>query len=195
MNYPLQITFKLLALTRQLAVRDADGKMVFYVKQKAFKLKEQIAVFADMDQQSIRYHIRADRVLDFSGSYKFSDAQGRLLGAVNRHGMKSLWRAHYEVADASGNPQMMIREENPWTKVLDGLLGELPFVGILAGYIFNPAYLVSGLNGATVLRMSKQPALFEGKFAVEQLSALAEDEETLAVLALIMMILLERNRG
>lgn len=195
MNYPLQISFKLLAIARQLAVRDAQGSLLFYVKQKAFKLKEEVTIFADAEQHTALYHIRADRVLDFSGSYRISDLQGRSLGTVQRHGMKSLWRSHYEVSDANGSDCITIREENPWTKVLDSLLGEVPVVGIFTGYLFHPAYLVTRTDGAILLRMRKQPAFFEGKFEVEQRSLLREDEEKLSLLSLIMMILLERSRG
>lgn len=195
MKYPLQITFKLIALARQLSVRDAQGTLLFYVKQKAFKLKEEVTVFADIEQQIVLYRLRANRVLDFSGTYQFSDRDGKVIGAVRRHGMKSLWRVHYEITDAKGNPSMTIREENPWTKVLDGLLGELPVVGMFSGYLFHPAYLVLRPHGAPVLRMKKLPAFFEGKFQVEQHSSLSEDEERSALLALIMMILIERRRG
>ena len=50
MNYPLQLSFKILAIARQLSVTDTTGRLVFYVKQKAFKLKEAVTVFADAEQ-------------------------------------------------------------------------------------------------------------------------------------------------
>ena len=39
MNYPLHLSFKILALARQLSMTDASGNRIFYVKQKVFKLK------------------------------------------------------------------------------------------------------------------------------------------------------------
>jgi hypothetical protein len=50
MNYPLDLSFKLLALASQIYVRDSQGNLVFYVKQKMFKLKEAITVFGDEAQ-------------------------------------------------------------------------------------------------------------------------------------------------
>ena len=50
MNYPLQISFKAIALSNQGTVTDASGNVVAYVKQKAFKLKEAITVFTDQSQ-------------------------------------------------------------------------------------------------------------------------------------------------
>ena len=50
-------------------------------------------------------------------------------------------------------------------------------------------------NDAAALRVTKQPALFEGRYRIERLEALDEEAEQLAVLALLMMLLLERQRG
>ena len=46
MNFPLTLNFKKLALSPQISVTDASGRLLFYVKQKAFKLKEAVTVFA-----------------------------------------------------------------------------------------------------------------------------------------------------
>lgn len=194
MNYPLEIKFKLLALAQQLAITDAGGQLIFYVKQKAFKLRESITVFADREQTSALYQINAEKVLDFSGSYNFSDAAGRHLGAVRRQGMRSIWKAHYDVYDGA-NVVLTIREESAWVKVFDSLLGELPVVGMFTGYLFHPAYIVSRPGGSAVLRMAKQAAFFEGRFTVEKLGVIGEDEELRALLGLVMLILLERARG
>jgi uncharacterized protein YxjI len=195
MNYPLDISFKLLALAQQLSVRDAQGNLVFYVKRKAFKLKEAITVFADEAQQRPLYHINADRIIDFSGRYRFADDAGRSLGSIKRHGMRSLWKSHYEIDDDAPGGAVTITEENVWIKVFDSLLGQLPIVGALTGYLFHPAYLLSRADGTVLLRMEKQPAFFEGKFRVEQRAQLAPDEETRALLGFVMMIMLERSRG
>jgi len=194
MNYPLDISFKLLALAQQLSVRDAQGNLVFYVKRKAFKLKEAITVFADEAQQQPLYHINADRVMDFSARYLFTDHTGKTLGSIKRHGMRSLWKSHYEIED-DANAALSLNEENAWIKVFDSLLGELPIVGALTGYLFHPAFLLSRADGTVLLRMEKQPAFFEGKFRVEQRAGLTPDEETRALLGLVMMIMLERSRG
>jgi uncharacterized protein YxjI len=194
MDYPLHLSFKILALARQLAVTDAGGKLIFYVKQKAFKLKEAVTVFADAEQTQALYSINADRVLDFSARYTFTDYQGRSLGSVKRQGMKSLWKAHYDVLDGE-TPVMTIKEENPWTKVLDSLVGEVPVLGMFTGYLFHPAYLVTRPNGAVVMRLEKQPAFFEGKFVIEKKAEMEQAEEERALLSLLMMILLERHRG
>lgn len=69
-------------------------------------------------------------------------------------------------------------------------------VGLLSGYVLHPAYRVSRIaGGGTVLRAVKRPAFFEGRYALERVGELPPAEETLAVLAVLMLLLLERGRG
>lgn len=194
MNYPLEINFKLLTIAQQLSVRDAQGNLIFYLRRKAFKLKEAMTVFGDEAQTRPLYQINADRVIDFSARYNFTDNAGNVLGSIKRQGMRSFWKSHYEIENRNG-VVLSLQEENAWIKVFDSLLGQLPVVGALTGYLFHPAYLVSRADGTVLLRMEKRPAFFEGKFSVEKRAELAPDEETRALLGMLTMVLLERNRG
>lgn len=195
MNYPLTFSFKKLALTNQIYVREANGNLLGYVKQKMFKIKEDINIFADEAQTQLRFNIKADRIIDFSAKYNFTDASGRALGAIKRQGMRSIWRANYEILNAGGGQILKIHEENGWVKVIDSLLGELPLVGMFTGYMFNPTYLVERLDGTAIARLKKQPAFLEGKFELEALAQMTQEEETLAILGSLTMTLLERDRG
>lgn len=194
MDYPLSLSFKLLALAPQIYVRDAAGQLRMYVKQKLLKLKEQVTIFADEGQSIPLYHIKADRVIDFNARYNITAPDGRELGSVRRRGRRSLWRANYEVARGE-EVLLVIKEANPWAKVGDAVFGEIPFVGIFAGYVFHPKYLVQRADGTEVLHVAKQNALFEGKYSIEKRTELSPEDEGMAVLAILMMLLLERRRG
>jgi hypothetical protein len=194
-NFPLDLRFKLIALSGQISVTDATGQLICYVKQKAFKLKEAVTVFADAAQTRPLYTIAADRMLDISANYHIADVAGARLGTVQRRGMRSIWRAHYEIHQ-NGAPAFLIQEENPWVKVIDGLFEEIPVIGMLSGYLLHPAYRATRAGtGEPVLRAVKQPALFEGRYKVDRIGALSDDEERLVVLGVVMMLLLERSRG
>lgn len=194
LTYPLTLSFKIMALAPQLSVIDANGNLIVYVKQKLFKLKEAVTVFGDEQQTQPLFNLKADRVIDFSARYNFTDQQGMALGAVKRQGMRSLWKAQYDILEGDMTI-MSVREENGWVKVMDGLFGEIPVVGIFSGYLFHPAYLVSHLNSGPVMRMEKQPAFFEGRFKIEKQGELNETDEKRALLSLVMLVLLERRRG
>lgn len=194
MEYPLHLSFKVLALTPQVSVTDAHGNLVFYVKQKLLKLKESVTVFADTQQTQPLYTINADQVLDFSARYHFAGVDGATLGAVQRKGMKSLWRAHYDILDAD-RTVMTIREANPWVKVADRVFGEIPLLGMFSGYLFHPVYQVSRAEHMVVMHLEKRPALLESTFTITKQIELNQHEETQALLSLLMMVLLERKRG
>lgn len=195
MNYPLDLSFKLLALANQISVTDAQGNLLFYVKQKMFKLKEAVTIFADKEQMQPLFKINADRVIDISARYHITDTNGRELGSVKRQGMKSLWRARYDIFDGDGNPSFNISEENPWVKVIDALVGEVPIVGMFTGLMFNPTYVVKNKHDAIIMRFKKQPSMFESKFRLESLIPISPEEEQRTVLSVLMMVLLERRRG
>ncbi|HKS28392.1 MAG TPA: hypothetical protein VJS44_11255 [Pyrinomonadaceae bacterium] len=194
MNYPLRLSFKILAIARQLSVTDSTGQLVFYVKQKAFKLKEAVTIFADEAQTQPLFTIGADRVIDFSARYHFRDQAGNALGSVKRQGMKSLWRSRYDIMRGE-EVVLTIQEVNPWSKVFDSLFGEIPILGMFTGYVFHPAYEVLRTNGQPILRIVKEPAFFEGKFRVDKIAEMHPQEELVATLSLLMMVLLERARG
>jgi hypothetical protein len=195
MNYPITFTFKILAFGTSIFVRDAGGNLLGYVKKKKFKLKEDINVFADENQTQLLFNIKADRVIDFSAKYNFTDSTGRFLGSVKRQGMRSIWKSHYQIQDANDQMIMEVHEENAWVKVIDAVIGELPVIGMFTGYLFNPAYIVTRTDNTPVARLQKQPAFFEGKFEVTTQSQLSQSEESIVLLGLLTMTLLERGRG
>ena len=195
MRYPLTLSFKLLALASQIHIRDADGNLIGYVKQKLLKFKEEINVFADERQMQKLFTIKADRVFDFSAKYNFTDSYGNFIGAIKRRGMRSIWKANYEIYDSADIQNLQIAEESAWVKVFDALIGEIPIVGMFGGYVFNPTYIVTRTDGTPVARLRKQPAFFESQFSLEKTVEFSEDEEIRVLLGVLMMTLLERSRG
>ena len=195
LNYPINLSFKKLAIASQIYIRDSNETLLGYVKQKLFKLKEDINIFADESQTQIRFNIKADRVIDFSARYNFTDGSGNPIGSIKRQGMRSIWKANYEISDASGNHIYSINEENGWVKVVDALVGEIPIVGIFSGYMFNPTYIVTKTDGSPIARLAKQPAFLEGRFQLTALTALENNQESLVLLGVLAMTMLERGRG
>ncbi len=195
MNYPIDLSFKILALASQIYMRDANGQLVGYVKQKMFKLKEDIGVFADEGKTQLLFNIKADRIVDFSAAYTFTDASGKVIGSIKRKGMRSILKAHYMIFDTNNQQVMEINEENGWVKVIDALVGEVPVLGMFTGYLFNPAYIVSKMDKQPVARLQKEPAFLESKFQILPQSKIDGEEETLVLLSILTMTLLERSRG
>jgi hypothetical protein len=197
-QYPLHITFKIWTLApNRVSVTDDRGTLLFVMRQKAFRLKEAIVIYADEKLTQPLYEIRADRIIDFSARYNFSDLQGTDLGGVKRQGLKSLWSAKYDTFDrlSATTPLMTIQEDEPWIKVLDSLFSEIPIVGMFTGYIFNPSYTLARTNGTNIIKLSKIPGFLSRHFSLQKIDRLDDREEIQAILSILMMIFLERNRG
>ena len=197
-QYPLHITFKIWTLSpNRVSVTDNQGKLLFVMRQKAFRLKEAIIVYADEQLSQPLYEIRADRIIDFSARYNFSDTKGTDLGGIKRQGMKSLWSAKYDIFDrlAATTSMMTIREDEPWIKVLDALFSEIPIVGLFTGYVFNPSYTIARASGANVMKLVKIPGFLSRNFTIQKVDQLDEQEEIQSILSILMMIFLERRRG
>jgi hypothetical protein len=195
-QFPLRMTFKFFALAPCITITDATGRVLLFVRQQILRIREQVEVFADTARTQKVAHIRADRIIDWSARYSFTEANGNPIGATGRQGMKSLWRAHYDVFNPGDTiPDFVIREANPMAKVMDGVVGSIPILGLLSLYLFHPQYLATRSDGQPALSLTKVPAFLEGRFIVERLGP-ATDRETLnLLLAFLMVTLLERRRG
>jgi uncharacterized protein YxjI len=193
--YPLTLTFKFLTISSYIRVVDATGRLVSYVKQRAFRLREDVTIFADEAQTQPLYHIKADRMIDIGASYSIAAADGGPLGALRQRGLRTLWRATYDIVDSSGEAVGLVHEQDAWVKVIDGLIGEIPLIGFVLAQWINPTYLIDGADGTTVLRLRKRPSLIERTFLLEQDTPPPPRLEPLALPAVLMVALLERGRG
>lgn len=196
MHFPIRLRFKVIALASQIYATDSQGNDVFYVKQKLFKFKEAIEIYNNAAKEQLLYTLKADRVLDFSPQLTLRNASGQEVGAIKRHGARSIWKASYDIS-VHGSPYVHVREASAWVKVLDGLLGEIPIVGLLTGYLFHPEYIVEDSTGRHVATLAKKPAFFEGVFELNDIAISGADEDTQrVVVALLMAVaLMERTRG
>ena len=117
LQWPLSLSFKILALASQATVTDANGKVVCYTKQKLFKFREHVEIFTDKTRTTLLAEIKTKKIIDWSARYSFTDAQGGEIGSVGRKGWRSIWRAHYEVFNPGNESiEFSLREENAGAK-------------------------------------------------------------------------------
>lgn len=201
-QYPLNLRFKLVALAPRIIVTDANGNEILYVHQKTFRLKEDVRIYRDQSKSEEVYHINAEQVLDFNTRYNFFESKSdKHLGSVKAKGWRSILKATYMLDDPAGSQTHFIQEDNPWAKVLDALLGEIPVVGLFSGYFIHPKY--SSYRGADindtsrqVMTMTKQPAFFEGRYTIElKTQDISSDEELRNILSFILVVQFMRRRG
>ena len=76
LQFPLQLTFKVTTLSNDFSAIDATGKTVAFVRQKMLRLMEEVQVFNNESRSELQYTIRANRWLDFSATYTFTNRLG-----------------------------------------------------------------------------------------------------------------------
>jgi len=194
LTYPLHFQFKVTTLSSDFTITDNVGNSVGYVRQKLFKLREEVQIFENESRENQLFTIKANQWLDFNASYSVSDRSGNFLGQIARRGMRSFWKATYDIINETNTSKYKVQEKNPWIKMMDGLIDEIPLIGMFSGYFLNPTYTVTDQNGREIFLLKKQPSFWGRKFQLEKTGD-PDNDETLVILSLMMMILLERERG
>lgn len=196
--YPLTATFRIVTFSPEVQVRDAHGEVLLQVKQKALTLREDTTVFADEAKTQPVYRMVANQIMGFGATHSITRiVDGEVVGKVRAAGFRSLWRTRYDVTDANDQPVFLIHEENPWIKLIDAIVDDIPLVGWIVAMFINPRYLLEDENGIVRYRITKRRSLVERSFVLEQVAPEPhpEHDERLVALALIQVMLLERHRG
>ncbi len=91
-----------------------DGNLLFYSKQKAFKLKEDIRLYTDEGMQVEALTIRARKMIDISAAYDvFDPVANESVGALQRRGLKSIMlRDEWVILDRENRELGMVREDS-----------------------------------------------------------------------------------
>ena len=201
-DYPLNLRFKLIALAPRIIVADNKMKEVLYVSQKVLKLREDIRIYNNQDQEREIYNIQAEKILDFNTRYNFfrSDTRDHI-GSVKAKGWRSIWSATYMIDDPFEKQMMFIKEDNPWVKIADSIIDGIPVIGMFSGYFLHPSYTAYrsknlGDQSQAVMRITKKPAFFESSFSIELLDPdIDRDQELSALLSFMLMVQFMRRRG
>jgi len=92
---------------------DPQGTQIGFLKQKLFKLKEDIRLYTDESMTRELLHIKARSIIDFSAAYDVTDAQTQQkIGALKRKGMKSMIRDEWVILDPGDAEIGLIQEDS-----------------------------------------------------------------------------------
>jgi uncharacterized protein YxjI len=91
-----------------------EGRPVLFVKQKKMKIKEDIRFRTTQDGDGpYEFMIKSKSVFEFRGRHDILDADGNLIGQLEKDFTKSLLRSHWHVRDAQGNA-VLESHESSW---------------------------------------------------------------------------------
>ena len=69
LNYPLDFKFKITTISSDFSITDCNGNNVAYVREKLFRLKEDVLVYSNSSKEEKLFQIKANQWLDFNASY------------------------------------------------------------------------------------------------------------------------------
>ena len=94
-------------------IYDPSGRVVFYSKMKAFKLKEDIRLYTGEDMQTEILRIQARQIIDFSAAYDVIDSTTSIkVGVLKRKGLKSILKDEWIIMDAEDKEIGFIKEDS-----------------------------------------------------------------------------------
>lgn len=95
-----------------------EGRPVLFVKQKKMKIKEDIRFRTTQDGDGPHeFMIKSKSVFEFRGRHDVLDADGNVIGQLEKDFTKSLLRSHWHVRDAQGN-EVLESHESSWIVAL-----------------------------------------------------------------------------
>jgi hypothetical protein len=131
-----------------VTITDAQERPLLFCKQKAFKLKEDIRLYADAQLTREQLLIQARNIIDFSAAYDVRDSTtGAQLGTLRRKGWSSMLRDSWEIMDATGQPVGKIQEDSAGMALLRRLVG---MIIELAAMMIPQTFNYTLNNGAQV---------------------------------------------
>ena len=139
---------------------DSNDQVCFFAKLKAFKLKEDIRIFADTEQQNELLRIQARSVIDFGATYDVIDSvEDVKLGALRRKGLKSILRDSWLILDEN--------DEEIGTLTEDG--GALALLRRLGGFgsLIMPQTFKLEINGQQVASFRQRRNPFIAKLDLD----------------------------
>lgn len=92
-------------------VYDEQSNLLLFSEQKAFKLREDMRVYADETKAQELLVIRTPQILDFAATYHVRDGiSGLAVGAIRRKGLRSLVRDEWVLLGPDGSEVGRLRE-------------------------------------------------------------------------------------
>jgi uncharacterized protein YxjI len=117
----IQQVFKPIANEYRISVpspgSSEEGRPLLYVKQKKMKIKEDIRFRVSPDAEGHVFMIKSKSVFEFRGRHEVLDADGAVIGLLEKDFTRSLLRSHWHVRDATGT-ELLEAHEASWIMAL-----------------------------------------------------------------------------
>jgi uncharacterized protein YxjI len=127
---------------------ETPGQPFCFVKQKAFKFKEDIRFYTDDSRSTELLRIKARQRFDPKARYDITLPDGSKIGEIQKVFGASLLRSTYRIYDGSGAEIATATERSMTVALLRRLVGLVPFVENFANWLPIPYHFVFQRDGA-----------------------------------------------
>ena len=156
-----------------------EGRPLLFVKQKKMKIKEDIRFRVSPEDDSHVFMIKSKSVFEFRGRHEVLDADGAVIGMLEKDFGRSLLRSHWHVRDASGT-EVLEGYEASWVvalvRRLAGVVSE--WLSALSWLPFNFVLMRDGREVGTYRRVLGK---FRDRYVLELQPELPEVDRRLLV--------------
>lgn len=187
LSQPLKVRRKsAMKIGHEVFITDQSDNLLLWVKQKGFKLKEDIRVYSDSSRSEERLTIQSAKILDFNAAFHVIDPQtGERIGGFRRKGWSSMLQDEWQILDVNDNQIGSIHEDTMLLALVRRLLTNL----VPQTYEFK-------VNGESVAQLKQHfnPFLFKGEF---QMAPQGTDklDPRLATAGIVLLMIMEGRQG
>lgn len=165
-------------------VETPDGQPVMNAKLKAFKLKEDIRLYADEARTKEILRIGARKIIDLGITYDvFDSATNHKIGSVKRKGWKSILQDEWEIWDANEQVIGTVKEDSMLMALLRRFLTNL----------IPQNFHMTDANGAQIGFVKQNFNPFTVKLNAQFQNSTVD--RRLAVVAVVMLAAIEQRQG
>ncbi len=165
-------------------VETPDGQPVMNAKLKAFKLKEDIRLYADEARTKEILRIGARKIIDLGITYDvFDSATNQKIGSVKRKGWKSILQDEWEIWDANEQVIGTVKEDSMLMALLRRFLTNL----------IPQNFHMTDANGAQIGFVKQNFNPFTVKLNAQFQNSTVD--RRLAVVAVVMLAAIEQRQG
>ena len=131
-----------------------EGRPVLFVRQKKLAIKEDIRFRTDPEGEAHLFMIKSKSVFEFRGRHDVLDADGQVIGQLEKVFGRSLLRSHWRVRDPAGN-ELFEAYEASWVIAIVRRVADLgpDWLSLLAWLPFNFVLNRGGEQAGTYRRV------------------------------------------
>ena len=163
---------------------DESGNLLFYSKQKAFKLREDFRVYSDERQVEELLTIKTPQILDIGATYNVQDVTtGEVIGAIRRKAFESMIKDKWVFLSNEGRETGRLTERSIVTALLSRFINLIP-----------QTYVILSADDREVAEIKRQFNLFVLKYSMTIVEPEPSIDRRLLISSGILLASIERRQ-